>query len=83
LPYSIVERAKEILKSLENDTVIKFELENATQQLAFTQIDIFSTAKDSLIEEIANCDLDNMTPIQALNYLYKLKEKAISLRSGV
>ncbi|GAB6117728.1 DNA mismatch repair protein MutS [Thermoanaerobacter brockii subsp. lactiethylicus] len=83
LPYSIVERAKEILNSLENDKVIKSELENASQQLAFTQIDIFSTAKDSLIDDIANCDVDNMTPIQALNYLYELKEKAISLRSGV
>ncbi|SFE22210.1 DNA mismatch repair protein MutS [Thermoanaerobacter thermohydrosulfuricus] len=71
------------MNSLENDKVIKSELENASQQLAFTQIDIFSTAKDSLIDDIANCDVDNMTPIQALNYLYELKEKAISLRSGV
>ncbi|NNG67975.1 DNA mismatch repair protein MutS [Caldanaerobacter subterraneus] len=83
LPYSIIERAKEILEALERDKAVKNELEEAVSQFAFTQIDIFSSAKDALIEEIANCDPDNMTPLQALTYLYKLKEKAASLRSGV
>ncbi|AIS52445.1 DNA mismatch repair protein MutS [Thermoanaerobacter kivui] len=82
LPYSVVERAKEILNSLENDKLSKNEFEKAAHELAFTQIDIFSTAKDALIESIANCDVDNMTPLKALNYLYELKEKAMSLRSG-
>ncbi|MGB9779377.1 DNA mismatch repair protein MutS [Caldanaerobacter sp.] len=83
LPYSIIERAKEILETLERDRSVKNDMEEAIPRFAFTQIDIFSSAKDALINEIATCDPDNMTPLEALTYLYKLKEKAASLRSGV
>jgi hypothetical protein len=43
-------------------------------------MDIFSFEKDALISEIADLDVENITPIQALNYLYGLKKKALSLR---
>lgn len=75
LPESVVMRAKDILNSLEKDN------QNATNEIAATQIDMWSTAKESLIDDVINCDIDNMTPIEALNYLYKLKEKALILRS--
>lgn len=77
LPESVVRRAREILNSLEIDN------QYAANEIAATQIDMFSTAKESFIEDVLHCDIDNMTPIEALNYLYKLKERAITLRSGI
>ncbi len=44
------------------------------------QIMMFSPEADGIIEELASLDIDNMTPKQALNALYKLKEKSKQAR---
>ncbi|SNX55433.1 DNA mismatch repair protein MutS [Thermoanaerobacterium sp. RBIITD] len=75
LPDIVINNAKNILNSLENGNI------EVAVETAATQIDIFSMEKDSLIEEIINIDIDNITPIEALNYLYKLKKKASTLRT--
>ncbi|MDE4541756.1 DNA mismatch repair protein MutS [Thermoanaerobacterium sp. R66] len=74
LPDELIQNAKKILNNLENS-----DLEVATT-FTPTQIDIFSLEKETLIEEIVDLDIENITPIQALNYLYDLKKKALSLR---
>ncbi|MDI3310549.1 MAG: DNA mismatch repair protein MutS [Thermoanaerobacterium sp.] len=74
LPDEVVQNAKKILNNLENS-----DLEVAATFMP-TQIDIFSLGKETLIAEIADLDVENITPIQALNYLYDLKRKAVSLR---
>ena len=41
-----------------------------------TQISLFDTVKDDdIIDELRSIDIGNMTPLDALNKLYKLQNK--------
>ena len=80
MPASIVNRANEVLKQLEaNNTGDKLpesihEKCNATEgmQLSFFQLDdpVLCQVRD----EILNVDIDNLTPVQALNKLNEIKK---------
>lgn len=39
------------------------------------QLDLFSVETEAVIEELKNLDLDNITPLKALEILYRLKDK--------
>ena len=79
MPKSIVKRANEILKQLENDNsqvglkkpVKKIASGGEGYQLNFFQLDdpILSQVRD----EIKNLDVNNLTPIEALNKLNDIK----------
>ena len=80
LPNSVLRRAFELLEIFEREG---FEVKNATKisaplpQLALKrQIMMFSPEADGLVEEIAELDTDNMTPIEALNILNKLRKRS-------
>lgn len=65
LPDSLIKRAKEILKSLEKNehfTASKKEV-------------LIKEVVPSYVEEIKKLDPVNMSPMEALNYLYELKKK--------
>ncbi len=81
LPKEVIERAKEILSNLETDALTpsdqpKLALRrtsgNEAQQL---QLDIFAVQERQLAEELRKLDLNNLTPLQALNKLSELKKK--------
>ncbi|MCZ7360504.1 MAG: DNA mismatch repair protein MutS, partial [Candidatus Methanoperedens sp.] len=75
VPARVTQRAKEILKEVENGSVISRGKEGGK----YTQLMLFdSTAsKDSqLLEELRKLDVDAMTPLEALNALAELKKKA-------
>src|SRR3972149_7069711 len=75
VPARVTQRAKEILKEVENGSVISRGKEGGK----YTQLVLFdSTAsKDSqLLEELRKLDVDAMTPLEALNALAELKKKA-------
>lgn len=73
VPQSIITRAKEIL----------FELENGNSEIQteikLTDIDdeqpnlLFSVQTNPVIEKIESTDLNTLTPIEAMNLLYELK----------
>jgi len=79
MPQSIVKRANEILKQLETDNrktgiakpVKKLSSEREGYQLSFFQLDdpVLSQVRD----EINNLDVNNLTPIEALNKLNEIK----------
>ena len=79
MPPSIVKRANEVLKQLENnnrkDTISKDLSEVAStrpgMQLSFFQLDdpVLSQVRD----EILKCDINNLTPMEALNKLNDIK----------
>ena len=80
LPNSVLRRAFELLEIFEREG---FEVKNLTKisaplpQIALKrQIMMFSPEADGLIEEIAGLDTDNMTPIEALNILNKLRKRS-------
>ncbi|HUT22008.1 MAG TPA: DNA mismatch repair protein MutS [Candidatus Bipolaricaulota bacterium] len=70
LPVEITDRANEVLHKLEKDREVDVA-SNAAQGELFN-----STAVESKIEkEIKEIDLDNLTPIEALQVLVELKKK--------
>lgn len=78
MPKSIVKRANEILKQLEkdhrNDGVSSQPIQTSSQdgvQLSFFQLDdpVLCQVRD----EILNLDVDNLTPLEALNKLNDIK----------
>ena len=79
MPPSIVKRANEVLKQLENnnrkDSISKDLSEVAStrpgMQLSFFQLDdpVLSQVRD----EILKCDINNLTPMEALNKLNDIK----------
>lgn len=75
LPMEVINKAKHILNNLEKSNKSDFAVETAT-----TQLDIFDMEKKEIIDALINCDVDNMTPMESLNFLYNLKRKAITLK---
>ena len=75
MPTPVVERARELLTELENHT------NNATStdtQQDHLQLDFFNPTSNNseFLRSISEIDTDNLTPIDALNRLYELKESA-------
>lgn len=71
IPNSIISRAKEILSELENgtsETVIKTKPVEDDMQLSF-----MGAANSPVIEKLESIDLNTLTPIEAMNLLYELK----------
>ena len=86
MPDPVIERAKEIAQELEQSDITsntknlrrKKETEEEPVQLSlFDTMGIMPVEmKESPVEaELKQADLGNMTPIQALNYLYELQKK--------
>lgn len=68
MPKEIIDNATKILSKYENKKITK----EVKEQLEFD----FNTKNDSIIEkELKELDILNLTPIEALNKLYELKQK--------
>ena len=77
LPDIVLRRAFELLEIFEREGFETKEISAPLPQIALKrQIMMFSPEADGLVEEIAALDTDNMTPIEALNILNKLKAKS-------
>jgi DNA mismatch repair protein MutS len=79
MPKSIVERAGEILKQLETNNrqdgiskPIGEENRGDGYQLSFFQLD--DPVLTQIRDEIKNVDINNLTPIEALNKLNEIKK---------
>lgn len=77
IPLDVLNRAKIILQELEGKKrKINIAEEKKDQILKSPgQLSFFTDGKDALREEIENIDIDNLTPLQALQKLSELKEK--------
>jgi DNA mismatch repair protein MutS len=80
LPQPVVERAREILANLESEELTpnkepKIALRRTGRQVDKNQLTIFDILQESPVEkEIKNLDINNITPIEALNKLNELKK---------
>ena len=81
IPPSIVKRAQQILSELENNSnkkTLKGEnIQNAAQKRSGMQLSIFQLddpALEQIRDEIKNVDINNLTPIEALNKLAEIKK---------
>ncbi len=73
----IINRANEILSLIENNHEIDLNEKPAEE---VKQINMMDYRKDYYIDRIASLDIDSITPREALNILYDLKEDAKSLK---
>ncbi len=91
IPDNVIERAKEIVKELVDADIsakakeIAISSKPAIKNNKFiknsdsteaTQMSLFDTVRDDdILEELKSVDISNMTPMDALNTLYKLQNK--------
>lgn len=73
MPESLLDRASEILKEYESSS--KKNIQDDKVQLSFDLFEEKSSEKDEIKESLEKINPLEMTPIEALNYLYELKEK--------
>lgn len=79
LPREVVERGQAILSSIEADEEVRRsrrEVAAARRPRYITQLALFETRDDPLLEEIRQLRLMEMSPLEALNKLHELQEKA-------
>ena len=78
LPKSLIARSKDILEKLESEnhahnvdlTLFNFEEDNYVEEE-----EIIIPLNNEIIEELEAIDVNNLTPIEALNIIVKLKQK--------
>ncbi len=87
VPDTVIERAKELVVELSDADISKRAKELANikvgkrkavkvDEVELTQLSFFDTVKDEdVVNELKELDLANLTPIDALNTLYKLQSK--------
>ncbi len=77
IPPEVVKRSEKILTRLELNSNLREKIRNRIPK--DDQLSLFSPADSGLLgelkKEIADADLDKLTPLQALNKLQKIKER--------
>lgn len=88
VPDMVIDRAKEIVEQLSDNDItekvqqieinIKNEKKKAVKydEIDLEQISLFDTVKDEdVLQELKDIDVQNLTPVDALNTLYRLQNK--------
>ena len=77
VPKPIIDRSNEILEELESSFAREAkapQLAGALPEVDDGQLTLFETTPpDPLLEKLRELDLDNLTPIQAINLLNEIK----------
>jgi DNA mismatch repair protein MutS len=74
IPHSIIDRAREILSTLERHERDLVEETRTTPRPPTRQLSLFDTREQDVLDRVRALQLDALTPLQALNELAKLKE---------
>ena len=74
VPAPVVKKANEILKSLERKSILKQGTVKENKKQTEGQLDMYNYKLAELAHEIDKINLNELTPIEALNTLVKLKE---------
>ena len=75
LPRPVIRRAEEILKNLEQE-VQRSPAGSVPKRVAEVQQLSFLAASNPALEELKALDVSSMSPLEAINKLYELQEKA-------
>ena len=78
LPTKVVSRAKTVLKELVNDKIVVKQAA-APQKSDVGQFSLSDDRGDAIISELASLKPETMSPIEALNVLYRLSVQASKL----
>ena len=71
LPAQVVSRARKILQELESES----GRPAAAQPQSEDQVSFAAMAQDEVIDALQRCQVDTLSPLEALNFLYELKQK--------
>ena len=74
VPQSIINRAKEILSELESGDGNKTDAVKQEKPDDDLQLSLINSVQSPVVDMLKNADLNTLTPIEAMNLLYKLKE---------
>lgn len=72
IPISIVNRSKEILKNLEKGDSVKVKSKRAVEEKT-AQMSLMDIQNQSVIKRLKDIDVETLTPIEALNFVYRIK----------
>ena len=76
VPAVVTKRANEILKSIERKNVLTQKVqEKENKKVAAGQLDLYNYKLAEIAHELDKVDLNELTPIEALNTLANMKEK--------
>ena len=88
VPDMVIDRAKEIVEQLSDNDItekvqqIEINIKNEKKKVVkydeidLEQISLFDTVKDEdVLQELKDIDIQNLTPVDALNTLYRLQNK--------
>ena len=76
VPQTVTKRANEILKSIERKNVLNNKkMEKQEKGVAEGQLTMFNYKLAEIAHELDKVDVNELTPIEALNTLVKIKEK--------
>jgi DNA mismatch repair protein MutS len=79
LPLFVTNRAKEVLNNLESKELTPYEVKKERlkklKQENDNQIGLFEFRDDKLRFEIDNIEINNLTPMEALNKLSEIKKR--------
>jgi len=84
IPHEVIARSKKILFQIENSnsgregSALRVDDENQGDD-SQVQLNLFRNAEQIIVQRLQNLDLGRMTPIDALNCLHELQEKAKTL----
>lgn len=82
LPVEVINKARDILKKLEESDINKnFKITIDNDKVAATKIEddeitLFNYKENEIVSELKELDVTAITPIEAINYLYKLCQTA-------
>ncbi len=72
VPNDVIKRAEEILKELEENKVQIMVSQKKGDSSMYLENNLFSDINNDIIEKLKNIDITTLTPIEAMNELYKL-----------
>lgn len=85
LPDEVIKRSREIINKLEENDILKYNRKsenNLMKEVSLdiskrecSQLDIFSINNSDILDELKNIEVLNITPIEAMNILYRLSMK--------
>lgn len=73
IPAAVLRRSEELLKKFEEHAAEKNEEIKSSQQ---NQLTLFDVRQEAVLEELASCDPNNMTPLAALELVSRLREES-------
>ncbi|MBE5821034.1 MAG: DNA mismatch repair protein MutS [Clostridiales bacterium] len=75
VPKEVLKSSKKILKDLVETDITKKEIKKGNKIQDISQYDLFNYKAAQVAQDIEKLDLNDITPVEALNLLYKFKEQ--------